>query len=369
MKTVRKDEILDKILSVEVLDAMADWVKVVSLSGKVLFANQALKYAIGYDPTGMMTEDLDEFLRLDTSETKSAIEKNEIIQKELNIGDNYYQVKCSPIYDSEMNPVASVEVFRDVTRERVLELQLIQSNENVFHDMEISKRIQKSILPVKVKHKNISIDYLYEATETLSGDMFDIFEIEKDTYVVYIADVAGHGIAASMLTMFIRQTVRNLNKTNYEPKKALKYISDKFLELNLQSDRYITLFYGVYYAKKEELVYANAGHNSMPIIINNNRISVIEAKGKPIMSINLNSEYEVGKTKLQAGDKLLLYTDGIVENKNVYGEEFGLDRLITTILSKPNNLLKSIDIAVLQYSFGDQRDDFAMLLVDIDELQ
>lgn len=365
----KKDVILDKILSVEVLDAMADWVKVVSLNGKVLYANQALKDAISYDPTGMMTGDLDDFLKLDSNETARAIEKREIIQKELNINENYYQVKCSPIYDDEMNPIAIVEVFRDVTRERVLELQLIQSNENVFYDMEITKRIQKSILPIKTKHKNISIDYLYEATETLSGDMFDIFEIEKDTYVIYIADVAGHGIAASMLTMFIRQTVRNLNKDNYEPKKALEYISNKFLELNLQSDRYITLFYGVYYARTEEFVYANAGHNSMPIIINGNNISVLEAKGMPIMSISLGNDYEVKSTKIKAGSKLFLYTDGIVESKNIYGEEFGIDRLITTILSKPSKLLKAIDIAVLQYSFGDQRDDFAMLLVDIDELE
>lgn len=365
----RKDEILDKILSVEVLDAMADWVKVVNIKGKILYANQALKDAIGYDPTGTNTDDLDDFLKLDTSETTSAIEKNEIIQKELNIGDNYYQVKCLPIYDEKMNPIAIVEVFRDVTRERVLELQLIQSNENVFHDMEITKRIQKSILPVKTKYKNIAIDYLYEATETLSGDMFDIFEIEKDTYVIYIADVAGHGIAASMLTMFIRQTVRNLNKSNYKPEQALKHISDKFLELNLQSDRYITIFYGVYYAAKEEFVYANAGHNSMPIIFNDNKISVLEANGRPILSIDLGSEYEVKKTTLRAGDKLFLYTDGIVESKNAHGEEFGMDRLITTILSKPNKLLKAIDIAVLQYSFGDQRDDFAMLLVDIDEMK
>lgn len=369
MELKRKDEILDKILSVEVLDAMADWVKVVNINGKILYANQALKDAVGYDPTGSNTDDLDDFLKLDTSETASAIEKNEIIQKELNIGENYYQVKCSPIYDDKMNPIAIVEVFRDVTRERVLELQLIQSNENVFHDMEITKRIQKSILPVKAKYKNIAIDYLYEATETLSGDMFDIFEVEKDTYVIYIADVAGHGIAASMLTMFIRQTVRNLNKDNYEPELALKYISDKFLELNLQSDRYITLFYGVYYAKTEEFVYANAGHNSMPIIFNDNKISVLEAKGRPILSVDLGNNYEVKKTALRAGDKLFLYTDGIVESKNVHGEEFGLDRLIKTILSKPNKLLKAIDIAVLQYSFGDQRDDFAMLLVDIDKMK
>ena len=199
--------------------------------------------------------------------------------------------------------------------------------------------------------------------------MFDIFEVEKDTYVIYIADVAGHGIAASMLTMFIRQTVRNLNKDNYEPELALKYISDKFLELNLQSDRYITLFYGVYYAKTEEFVYANAGHNSMPIIFNDNKISVLEAKGRPILSVDLGNNYEVKKTALRAGDKLFLYTDGIVESKNVHGEEFGLDRLIKTILSKPNKLLKAIDIAVLQYSFGDQRDDFAMLLVDIDKMK
>ena len=89
MELERKDEILDKILSVEVLDAMADWVKVVNISGKILYANQALKDAVGYDPTGSNTDDLDDFLKLDTSETASAIEKNEIIQKELNIGETH----------------------------------------------------------------------------------------------------------------------------------------------------------------------------------------------------------------------------------------------------------------------------------------
>lgn len=356
----------DLYFAKEVLNGMADWVKVVDFNGIVIYANDALKDVLGYDPKGLENEKLNDFFDCEIDISRSTMQENQVIQREVKIFDKYCQVKSSPIYDDGKNIVASVEVYRDMTRERKLELQLIKNNEAMTHDMEFTKRIQESILPAKGLYKGFSVDYLYEATEMLSGDMFDIFELDGDSYVIYIADVAGHGIAASILTMFLRQTLRSISYDKAYPNKALNYLNEKFNDLNLHSERYITIFYGVYNTLTKEFIYANAGHNSFPIVYGNGKLKLLESSGYPISSLSDKYEYEEKIVKLRRGDSVLFYTDGIIEQRDNYGREFGVDRLIHTVNTyEGSRILKAIDFAVLQHSWGEQKDDFAMMTINI----
>ena len=73
-------------------------------------------------------------------------------------------------------------------------------------DLGFAKHIQEKILPPKGVIDNLHIDYIYKPSEMLSGDIFDVFHIDEDHIGIYISDVSGHGVAAAMMTMFIRQT-------------------------------------------------------------------------------------------------------------------------------------------------------------------
>lgn len=354
------------MLNYHVLDGMADWVRVVDKNGIVIFANAAMKNALGEDIVGI------ECYRAYCKERKCSfcisnrsMLTGETIQKEEIINGNYYSVKSSPVVNGNGEIYASVEVFRDVTRERKLELELIDRNKRMRKDLQFARKIQERILPRKGTIENIDIDYIYQASEMLSGDMFDIFYIDEENLGIYISDVAGHGIAASMMTMFIRQTMRAIKDDILSPSLVLSELHRRFTLLNLEPDKYFTIFYGVYNKKTHEFRYSNAGHNCIPVKFNEEKYEFLEMKGFPIALLFDVMKYEEKKVQLIPGDKILFYTDGITEAKDHNDKEFGVEGILGTIKKTPNNLLEEIENKYIYHSWGEQDDDYALVLMEV----
>lgn len=354
------------MLNHHVLESMGDWVRVVDSKGNVIYANKAMKDSFDYDLEGSpcyKIHNRDEACGFCIS--KRSIDNKEIVQKEEVIDGKYYSIKSSPVLDLAGNAVAAVEVFRDVTRERKLELQLIKKNAKMSKDLLFAKRLQSRILPEKGIYNTIDIDYLYEPSEVLSGDMFDIYYIDDEHIGIYISDVVGHGITASMMTMFIRQTMRSIKEDVFDPSIALTELHKNFMTLGLRADKYFTIFYGVYNLKNNHFRYSNAGHNCIPIKYNLDQINLLKTTGLPISMIFNEIYYEENEITLNKGDKILFYTDGIMEVRNSEGAEFGLERLMDTIKNNKENVLNAVMEDVEKFRWGEQQDDVAMILMDI----
>ncbi len=115
------------LLNYHVLESMADWVRVVDYDGNILYANKSMKESLGENIVGMKcykAHGKDEACGFCIS--RRSIETKETVQKEEIINGRYFSVKSSPVLDNNGNAIAAVEVFRDVTRERKLELELIE---------------------------------------------------------------------------------------------------------------------------------------------------------------------------------------------------------------------------------------------------
>lgn len=356
------------ILNYRVLESMADWVRVIDKQGNIIYANKTMKDAIGHDIVGKKCytsygkKDYCNFCI-----TERTITTGEIVQKEEMVFGKYFSIKSSPVTNSKGEIYAAVEVFRDVSRERKLELELIERNKRMRRDLGFARRIQEKILPEKGQIYNLSIDYIYSPSEMLSGDMFDIFTIDSEHIGMYISDVSGHGVAASMTTMFIRQTMRSIRDDILNPAEALTELHRRFKDLNLEVDKYFTIFYAVFNKSTHEFRYANAGHNCVPLKYNDNSIQTLKVKGYPIVLLFDDIQYEEKVIKLEKRDKLLLYTDGITEIKNRAGAEFGVDGVINLIQNKRDITLAEIEETITNYSWGEQEDDFAMVLVQVDK--
>ena len=358
----------DVILDYHVLDGMADWVRVVDKRGITIFANSAMKRDLGDCIIGIECyQAYGREHKCSFCITNRSIQSGEVMQKEEIINGHYYSVKSSPIINGNGNITAAVEVFRDVTRERKLELELIDRNRKMSKDLIFAKKIQERILPNKGILGNISIDYIFQPSEFLSGDMFDVFQFDDDNIGIYICDVVGHGIAASMMTMFIRQTMRGIVEDIIDPADALTELHRVFMNLNLEADKYFTMFCGRYNRVNHEFSYSNAGHNCAPIKYNNRGYELLEMKGFPISKLFDYMEYEEKTIQLCKDDKILFYTDGIIEAKDYNGKEFGVKGILDIVEENSKNLLEEIENKYIYHSWGEQYDDYALVLMEVIE--
>lgn len=354
------------MLNYHVLEGMADWVRVVDKEGTIIYANKTMKEALGHNVVGMKCyKSHGKKGPCSFCITERSINTGEIVQKEEKINGRYFSVKSSPVTNSDGMVFAAVEVFRDVTRERKLELELIEKNKKMSKDLGFAKRIQQRILPNKEVLDNIAIDYIYRPSEMLSGDMFDVFHIDEENIGIYISDVSGHGVAAAMMTMFIRQTMRSIKDDILNPSEALSELYLRFSTLNLDVDKYFTIFYGVFNKRTYEFKYSNAGHNCIPIKYNKTGMEMLEIKGYPMTLLFDKIMYDEKSIKLGRGDKVLFYTDGITEAKDKQGREFGIESVIEIINEHKENILNEINNNIVTHSWGEQHDDFALVLMEV----
>ena len=288
-------------------------------------------------------------------------------------GDRSYKVVSSPLTNS-LGKRFSIEIFHDITEQKSIEQELIDRYKTLTADLNIAKNIQKRILPKDGIYWNaIKLSSLYLPSKALAGDIYDIIRINKDSYLMYIADVSGHGVHASLITMFVKEVVRgNLMAAAYGLDFMLNELMESYVELNLDPEIYFSLLLCKYNRSKKELKIANAGHNCYPLIIRRNGdVEEIKAIGLPISMLGNVATYTEVKTHLNRGDRLVLYTDGITEEFNEEEQKaFGAEGVRNILKSNAGLDGKSLAIKIVD-SASDYstvrlaKDDRAIMIADI----
>ncbi len=348
----------------EIVDGMIDWVRVVSKDNTVLYANKKMREELGEIVGKKCYEVFCIEKNCDNCISRITIEDGSVLRKEATIGEKTYAVISSPMKDDSGEVMYSVEVFRDITKEKDLAKKISEKNKKMSDDIKFARNMQIRMLPPKGMYNGLSIDYLYESSELLSGDFFDVFKIDDENTGVYICDVVGHGVSASLLTVFVRQSIRTIAKGNMSLNKIMKELHKTFLSLNLDYDKYFSVFLGIYNKTTHEFDYVNAGHNSEPILLKKEGgFELLSSRGYPIANIFDNVKYDVKNMNLNVGDKLFLYTDGITEANNGENEQYGIDRLISAIIKK-GNILNNLKTSLNEYC-KIHKDDYAILIAEI----
>lgn len=346
----------------DILDSMVDWVRVVDKDHNVIFTNKSMRLGMGkFKLEAPCYGVLERECPCNVCITQSSIENGGITEKEEIIDGKIFSVKSAPVRSPDGEIYAAVEVFRDITREKRLEKELITTNKKMKNDLEFSRKLQQKILPRKGLCGGFDIDYVYEASEALSGDMFDVFKIDDKYTGIYVSDVVGHGVTASMMTMFIRQTMRGIKDYYISPGKVITELHKRFLQLQLDDDKYFTIFYGILNNTDNTFTYVNGGHNCIPFLVSKTKVDLLKTSGYPISSLFSKIEYEESSVSMKEGDYLILYTDGIIEAKNKSGEQFGLEQLRDIIRNNKAEPIGSIKKYVKDYNYNTTQDDLAIV--------
>lgn len=307
----------------------------------------------------------------DSSEVDAGVIRRKISRKQY-IGEALYNITSYPV-DIDGKEYL-VELLRDITEEMKTQAQLKNNYNKILKETKFAKSIQYSVLPISDDYWNmISLSAEYFPADDLSGDMYDIIKLNDNELLLYMADVSGHGIRAALLTIFLREVVRGIAHiaTNEGLDKLLEALLKNYSALDIDSEMYFSILVCKYNKSSQELSIANAGHNCFPIILRKNgRIEEVPVKGMPITSIGFSPGYDEETIGIYSGDRILLYTDGIIEEySESKGTEFGVIGLRNVVSNNFDLSAKELVRKVIQeaekHSKTKAKDDRTILAATI----
>jgi serine phosphatase RsbU (regulator of sigma subunit) len=238
------------------------------------------------------------------------------------------------------------------------------------HEMNIAKKIQRNIMPSEPPSLHgVTIDILYLPVNTLGSDFYHFFEIDNKHAGIFIADFTGHGIPASM----IASTVNIAFTLQYDhaayPDTVLSNMNN--LLIGKTGNQPITALYCYLDMDNMTARLSRAGH-SYPLYFNSKSGTVEEIKTQGnVMGISPSADYVSTQFNIHNGDKLILYTDGLIEIRNKYNHLFDVEKLKQSIIN--NQDLKASEFTnrlindVLQWAGSKENitDDITIITIDI----
>jgi sigma-B regulation protein RsbU (phosphoserine phosphatase) len=206
--------------------------------------------------------------------------------------------------------------------------------EAILRDLREAQDIQKSLFPKDpLTRLKISISGMCEPCFEVGGDWYDYIELPSGKIGVVLADVAGKGLSAALLMSSARTIIRMIALREESPVNVLKEVN-KILSADMPSSKFITLVYAVIDLETREITIANAGHH-YPAIYSNETVSyLVTDAGLPLGIKTFSSidfSYKEQRFTMKAGDKVFLYSDGVVEAMNSKKEMFGDERLTLSL--------------------------------------
>lgn len=194
--------------------------------------------------------------------------------------------------------------------------------------LEMAKDIQEGLNPMTFYNKaGIEIKGFTRAAKGVGGDYFDYLDIDENRVCALISDVSGKGVPASLVMVMIRTVFTSyITRENVDCARVVRAINDS-LSADFAIDKFATLFFIIYNRKTEELSFSNAGHGPLFCYRHSKGVCTrTSLDGVPI-GIMEDVEYSQARVKLEPGDMIVMYTDGITEMRNPQKEEYGLMRL------------------------------------------
>ncbi len=234
-------------------------------------------------------------------------------------------------------------------------------------EMDVAKKIQINLLPREAPQiPGYDISGSSIPAKEVGGDYYDFINKDDRLTAFCLADISGKGISAAMLMSNLQATLRSQTVYSSSPKECIK-TSNNLLYKSTDSEKYATLFYGILDNNTPEIHFCNAGHNQPILIRSDGNLERLEAGGI-VLGFLEDFEFIDSSVKINSGDILVIFSDGITEAMNAEEEEFDEKRLIEVIYKNKNenaeSIIKNIEHAVNDFA-GEtpQSDDMTTIVI------
>jgi len=251
-----------------------------------------------------------------------------------------------------------------------------EANKNIMKEIKYAKEIQQSLLPKSsMLIRDTRFVSRYMPCENLSGDYFDIFNVDEENIGMYILDVSGHGVSAALMTMFCINTVKSTERLinryrGLKPHRNLAHFYEAFNKMNFPPAMHMVIFFASYNINTRVLTYSSGGMNCYPILIkyNGGYTFLDKSKGFPICKCSefYIPEYYSSSINLHKGDRVIFYTDGLVDKQK--NGEFGQEDLIDILESYRHKDLETLDRYIserIEDKGGKIEDDITYFIMEI----
>lgn len=276
--------------------------------------------------------------------------------------DNLKKLKEQNLLLEEQNRILEQRVT-ERTAELNSSLQIIRK------DLSFARRIQNGLIPGKnISFGNLDCHCIYHPMEEVGGDIFDIVQISENKIRVFIADAAGHGVQAALVTMLIKSAFEALKEKHQTPQEVLNSLNELFCRKYSSINTFFTCFIADIDIINKKIMYASAAH-PYQILIHNGVIIRLERTGR-IPGLNLHAEFRQKEYTFNKGDRLILYTDGLFEEFDQNFEQFGEERLEEILLKSHSRSSMEIQTRILDslHSFLHNKklqDDLTMIIMEL----
>jgi sigma-B regulation protein RsbU (phosphoserine phosphatase) len=229
--------------------------------------------------------------------------------------------------------------------------------------MEIQQRFQPTAPPQVAGYELQGISFpCYE----IGGDYYDFIQKDDGRLVIALGDVSGKGTAAALLMSSLHAAIHAQTGSHDTLVETISAVN-RYLADNIPSNRFVTLFYAELDPESGAVSFLNAGHNPPLIVHSAGTVEQLASGGLPL-GIKADAEYREGRTTLQPGDVLVIYSDGVTEAASPSGEEFGPTRLYEVVSrnveASAAGIRDRIESALTKFSQGTQAaDDITLVIV------
>jgi len=226
-----------------------------------------------------------------------------------------------------LTTLASVAAIR-VENARLVEARL--ERERLERELALASEIQQRFQPTAPPQVDgYELQGISFPCYEIGGDYYDFIERDDGRLVIALGDVSGKGTAAALLMSSLHAAI-HAQSASHNTLSATISAVNRYLADNIPANRFVTLFYAELDPDSGALSFLNAGHNPPLIVHSAGTVEQLASGGLPL-GIKPDAEYREGRTQLQRGDVLVIYSDGVTEAVSPTGEEYGATRLYEVV--------------------------------------
>ncbi|MEU5595352.1 SpoIIE family protein phosphatase [Streptomyces sp. NPDC020298] len=287
------------------------------------------------------------------------------------LGVRHLRAVAEAVADQDGTPVEVHGFVQDLTAQRSAELALVESERAVLMQRGIlqaeramAARLQHALLPLPskpVRLAGLRVDVAYVPAQSeihVSGDWFSAIELPDHNALFVVGDVAGHGIGAVATMAQLRFTAKGMVSTGSSLTGALARLNMLLLH-SRDSHGTATMVLARYEPEGRRLAWAQAGHPP-PLLLRGGEAGFLDRPAGMLLGASAAPVYHAAECRLEPGDRLLLYTDGLVERPGE-GIDAGLARLATAVLAQNTDGPGALESLLTSMLEGERRDDVCVL--------